>query len=287
MTSGAFTAEDGARLAYRDQGAGPAVLALAGLARDGRDFDYLARHLAGVRLIRLDCRGRGRSDWTGAATYTPAQEARDALGLLDHLGIARAAVIGSSRGGLLGLVIAATAPERLAGLCLNDVGPVLERAGLERIGTYIGVTPTVPTLQEAADRLPSAMPGFRNLPEMRWEEETIRRYAETRTGLALPYDPDLRRSFDAAMAKPLEAAWPLFEACAGLPLAVIRGQNSDVLSHAVYEEMAARRPDIIHAEIRDRGHVPFLDEPEALAAIRLWLDRCFPLETPGPAGSDP
>lgn len=286
MISGTYPAEDGARLAYRDTGVGPPVLALAGLTRDGRDFDYMARRLPEVRLIRLDCRGRGDSDWTGAETYTPLQEARDALALLDHLGIPRAAIIGSSRGGLLGLVMAATAPARMAGLCLNDVGPVLERAGLERIGSYIGIRPSVPTLAEAADRMPAAMPGFRNLPPLRWEEETVRRYVETRDGLELPYDPALRDSFESAMSKPIEAAWPLFDACAGMPLAVIRGANSDVLSRETCAAMLARRPDLIHVEIDDRGHAPFLDEPPALDAIRLWLDRCFPDDAAaGPGGA--
>lgn len=124
-----FSAADGARIAYRDEGAGMPVLCLAGLTRDGRDFDDLAPHLPPCRLVRMDYRGRGASAHTGAATYTVAQEAADALSLLDHLGIARAAVIGTSRGGIIGMFLAATARARLAGLCLVDVGPVLEAEG--------------------------------------------------------------------------------------------------------------------------------------------------------------
>lgn len=275
MAKGFFKAEDGARLAFSDVGAGPPVLALAGFTRNGRDFDYMARHLAGIRLIRLDSRGRGQSAWTGPQTYNVPQETRDALALLDHLKLKSVAVIGTSRGGLLGMVMAMTAPERIAGLCLNDVGPVMERAGLERIGAYIGVQPAVATLEEIADRMPAAMPGFHDVPEMRWEEETIRRYVETSHGVALPYDPALRTAFETAMAAPPADAWPLFDACANIPLALIHGANSDVLSLAGADAMAARRPDMIRAEVPDRGHTPFLDEPEALAAIRLWLDRCF------------
>lgn len=271
-----FRTEDGARLAYRDQGEGVALLALAGLTRDGRDFDYLARHLHGVRLIRLDSRGRGGSDWTGPASYTVPQEARDALALLDHLGLERVAVIGSSRGGLIGMVLAAMAHPRLSGLCLNDVGPVLERAGLERIGSYIGIEPTVPTLEEIADRMAAAMPGFAKVPPMRWQEETVRHYVARGTGIGLTYDPALRTAFDAAMAQPLGDAWPLFEACTGLPLALVRGANSDVLSAATAQEMRARRPDMIFAEVPDRGHIPFLDEPAALGAIGTWLARIDP-----------
>lgn len=278
MTTGSFQAEDGARLAYSDTGTGLPVLALAGFSRNGRDFDYLARHLSGVRLIRLDSRGRGESDRTGPETYTVAQEARDALALLDHLGVDRAAVIGTSRGGLLGMVMAASAPHRVCGLCFNDVGPVLERAGLERIGTYIGIEPAVGTLEEIADRMPAAMPGFANVPDLRWEQETTRRYTQTSHGVTLPYDPALREAFDKAMAAAPADAWPLFDACAGIPLALIRGANSDVLSSATADAMMSRRPDMIRVDVPDRGHTPFLDEPEALAAIQAWLERCASVE---------
>lgn len=275
-----FHAADGAALAYRDQGAGLPLLALAGLTRDGRDFDYLARHLPEVRLIRLDSRGRGGSDWTGAQTYSVGQEAQDALALLDHLGLPRAAILGSSRGGLLGLVIAATARDRLLGLCLNDVGPVLERAGLQRIGSYIGVLPTVPTLDEIADRMAAAMPGFDHVPPLRWQEEVVRHYTQQPDGVGLTYDPALRQAFEAAMAAPPVDLWPLFAACDGLPLALIRGANSDVLSAGTAAEMLARRPDMIFAEVPGRGHIPFLDEPEALACIGQWLAR---MAGPSPA----
>jgi pimeloyl-ACP methyl ester carboxylesterase len=267
-----FRARDGARLAYRDDGSGLAVLALAGLTRDSRDFDYLARHLPGdVRLIRLDSRGRGESYWTGAATYVVGQEVADALALLDHLGLERAAIIGSSRGGILGMVIAASAKHRLLGLCLNDVGPILERDGLLRIAAYVGVEPAVPTLDEVADRMPSAMPGFERVPPMRWQEETVRHYVQREDGVGLTYDPALRTAFDAAMAGPLPELWPLFDACAGLPLALIRGAASDVLSWTTAEEMRRRRPDMLFADVPLRGHIPFLDEPEAVAVVLQWL----------------
>jgi pimeloyl-ACP methyl ester carboxylesterase len=269
-----FRAEDGAKLAYRDQGRGIPLLALAGLTRDGRDFDYLARHLASdVRLIRLDCRGRGESEWTGPDTYTVAREARDALALLDHLQVERAAIIGSSRGGLLGMVIAATAKHRMLGLCLNDVGPVLERAGLERIATYVGIEPAVTTLEEIADRLPAVMPGFANVDEFRWSEETVRHFIQYEGAVGLTYDPALREAVQNALSQPLPEFWSLFEACADLPLALIRGEASDVLSKATATEMMLRRPDMLFAELPGRGHVPFLDEPDAIACIGAWLQR--------------
>lgn len=267
-----FAAADGAQLAFRDEGQGLPLLALAGLTRDGRDFDYLSRHLPqDIRLVRLDSRGRGQSAWTAPSTYTLAQEAADALALLDHLDIERAAVIGTSRGGLIAMVIAATQKNRLLGVCLNDVGPVLERAGLERIGAYLGQAPTVQTLEEVADRIPSTMPGFSGVSEMRWAEEAIRHFVQLDGRVGLTYDPALRVAFDTAMAAPPVDAWPIFDACLGMPLALIRGANSDVLSRATAEAMRARNPSMSCVEVPCRGHVPFLDEPQALNGIRDWL----------------
>lgn len=269
-----FVAEDGARLAFRDEGEGLPVLALAGLTRDGRDFDYLARHLHGIRLIRLDSRGRGQSDWTGPDSYTIVQESRDVLALLDHLALPSVAVIGASRGGLIGMALAATARERVLGLCLNDIGPVLEPEGLARIGQYVGIAPSVPTLAEVADRMAAAMPGFANVPDWRWQEETVRHYHKAGpAGVVLSYDPALRQAFEAALAAPAVDMWPMFQACADIPLALVRGANSDLLSAATAAEMARRIPAMIHAEVPDRGHIPFLDEPEALDAIAAWLAR--------------
>jgi pimeloyl-ACP methyl ester carboxylesterase len=280
-----FQAADGAKLAYRDDGHGLPLLALAGLTRDSRDFDYLAQHLPpDVRLIRLDSRGRGESDWTGPATYAVGQEAADALALLDHLGLDRAAIIGSSRGGLLGMMIAATAKHRLLGLCLNDVGPILERDGLLRIGTFVGIDPAVTTLDEVADRMQAAMPGFDRVPPLRWQEETVRHYVQRDDGVGLTYDPALRIAFDAALAGPLPELWPLFDACKGLPLALIRGAASDVLSRTTAEEMRRRRPDLLFTEGPLRGHIPFLDEPKAVAVVISWLARvaAFSRKVPGP-----
>lgn len=269
-----FEANDGGRLAYSDQGEGLPVLCLAGLTRNMGDFDYVAPHLSGVRLIRMDYRGRARSDWTGAATYTVPQEGRDALALLDHLGIGQAAVLGTSRGGLIGMLLAAVAHDRLLGLCLNDVGPVIERAGLERIFDYVGRNPAARTHKALAERLPEAMPGFADVPEGRWLADAQKHYEETPDGLRINYDPALREAFLAAFEGESLDLWPLWDATAGLPVALIRGANSDLLSADIAAEMVRRRPDTIFAEVPGRAHVPWLDEPESLAAINAWLDRC-------------
>jgi pimeloyl-ACP methyl ester carboxylesterase len=266
-----FTTSDGTRLAYDDQGAGLPLLCLPGLTRTMADFDYLIPHLPPLRLIRMEYRGRGASQWTGAASYTVPQEGKDALELLDHLGVAKAAILGTSRGGLIGMLLAAVAHDRLLGLCLNDVGPEIHRPGLERIFDYVGRNPAAKTHADLAARLPRTMPGFANVPQSRWLEEAVKHYTQTPDGLTITYDPALRDAFLAAFEGPPVDLWPLWDATAGLPVALIRGANSDLLSQACADEMRRRRPDMIFASVPDRAHIPFLDEPESLAALRAFV----------------
>ena len=269
-----FTAEDGTRLAFRDQGAGLPVLCLPGLTRTMADFDDMVPHLPPCRLIRMDYRGRGASQWTGAASYTVPQEAKDALDLMNHLGVEQAAFIGTSRGGLIGMYLAAVAHTRLKGLLLNDVGPEINKPGLDRIFDYVGRNPVWKTHAQAAAALPQVSPGFANVPPDRWLAEAKRHYSETDSGLKITYDPALRTAFLAAFEGPPVDLWPLFQATAGLPLALIRGANSDLLSPETTAEMRRQRPDMIFAEVPDRAHIPFLDEPESVAAIRAFLEAC-------------
>ena len=268
-----FLAPDRARLAYQDDGSGLPVLALSGLSRNGSDFDYLAPHLPGdVRLIRLDYRGRGKSDWTGADTYTIPTEAGDALALLDHLGLEKAAILGTSRGGLIAMGLASFAKARLSGVCLVDIGPELDPAGLETIRDYIGLKPTQQNYSEATAMRASLFPGFEGVPETRWAEEVRKHYAETPDGLQINYDPALRDAVLAMADAPMSDLWPMFDALSDLPLALVRGANSNLLALSTADEMTRRRPDMIRVDIAGRGHVPFLDEPEALTAISTWID---------------
>jgi pimeloyl-ACP methyl ester carboxylesterase len=257
-------------LAYRDEGAGLPLLCLPGLTRTMADFDYLVPHLPPVRLIRMDYRGRGASEWTGPATYTVEQEGRDALRLLDHLDVGKAAILGTSRGGLIGMVLGTVARDRVLGLCFNDVGPEIARDGLTRIFDYVGRNPAGGTHQGYAERL-SRSPGFDGVPMSRWLEEARKLAVETPNGLRLPYDPALREAFLKAFDGPPVDIWPLFDALAGLPLALIRGANSDLLTAETIGKMRARRPDMAFAEVPGRAHIPFLDEPEAVALIRGFL----------------
>ena len=266
-----FTAPDGTELAYADEGQGLALLCLPGLTRTMADFDYLAPHLPPLRLIRMDYRGRGASDWSEPAKYSVVQEAQDALALLDHLQVAKAALLGTSRGAFIAMILAATARDRVLGLCLNDAGPVVERTGLERIFEYVGRNPVARTHAALAATFPVVMKGFANVPDSRWLAEAVKLYAQTDQGLRITYDPALRQAFLAAFTGPPVDLWPLFDACAGLPIALIRGENSDLLSQATADEMRRRRPDMLFAAVPDRAHIPFLDEPESLTVIRAFL----------------
>ncbi|MEL7107288.1 MAG: alpha/beta hydrolase [Pseudomonadota bacterium] len=266
---GTFKTSDGVTLAYDDQGEGRAVLCLAGLTRCARDFDYVLPHLPG-RVIRLDYRGRGRSDWASPETYTIPIEARDVIELLNHLGLDKVAVLGTSRGGLIAMLLAATAKDRLAGVCLNDIGPEIAQDGMAVIRDYIGVAPSVKTYAEAAAAISARQPGFSGVPQSRWDDEVRHFYDQIEDGLTLRYDPDLRVPVLATVEAEAPDLWPVFDALAGLPLALIRGENSNILTRETAAQMRARRPDMIYADVPGRGHVPFLDEPQSLAAIAEW-----------------
>jgi pimeloyl-ACP methyl ester carboxylesterase len=226
-----------------------------------------------VRLIRPDYRGRGQSAWADPSTYSIAQEAADVLSLMDHLSLEKAAILGTSRGGLIAMVLAAVTKERLIGVALNDIGPVIASKGLDVIKDYIGHNPPQKTYAEAAEARAKLLTRFEGVPMDRWLAEVQAHYRETPDGLVIRYDPKLRDAVLAAGAQPAPDLWPLYDAFADLPLALIRGENSDLLAVQTADEMAHRRPDLILADVPGRGHVPFLDEPQALTALHQWLEK--------------
>ena len=268
-----FQSADGLNLYYTDEGDGLPVLALSGLTRNSRDFDFVAPHLERVRLIRMDYRGRGKSEYArDFTTYSVPAEAGDAVQLLNHLGIDKAAILGTSRGGLIGMVLAATAKDRLLGVALNDVGPELDPRGIAGIMDFVGKPVAAKTLAEAARTRPSLMEGFKDVPDSRWYDEVARLYKETPDGLENLYDHRLRDALIAAAEQPAPDLWPVFDAMQGLPAACLRGAGSNLLMVSTFAEMTRRRPDMIAAEVPDRGHVPYLDEPAALDALNRWLE---------------
>ena len=277
-----FSTSDGLSLHYTDRGgeghghAAP-ILCLAGLTRNSDDFTWVLPHLAGHRVICMDYRGRGQSDCPeDPMTYTIVREAQDAVELLDHLEVGRVTLLGTSRGGLIAMLLSVTAPDRLAAVILNDIGPEVTDTGLQRILDYVGKVPPSADLDAAAEALMKGhADSFPDVPLSRWRAQAGFMYAEKPGGgLLLRYDPRLRDALiGQAGAGEAPDLWQLFEGLRALPLAVIRGANSDLLSAATVERMAARHPGMIAATVPDRGHVPFLDEPEALAAIHALLAR--------------
>jgi pimeloyl-ACP methyl ester carboxylesterase len=267
-----FTTSDGLELYYTDEGAGLPILCLAGLTRTTADFDYVTPHLTDCRLIKLDYRGRGKSDfdpdWTN---YSLPVECRDVTELLDHLGLDQVAIIGTSRGGLNAMGLAMGAKNRLMGIALNDVGPVIDPKGIEFIKDYIGRNPAAKTHEDAAAAMARAFPEFANMPEGRWLEEARKHYTQDADGLHITYDKHLRDAVLAAGEQMMPDLWPFFDAMDGLPLALIWGLNSNLLTAETVAEMQKRRPDMILARVPDRGHIPFLDELEAVASLRKWI----------------
>ena len=267
-----FQSSDGLTLHYTDQG-GDALplLCLPGLTRTTGDFSYVAPHLSGLRLIMMDMRGRGRSQWDpNWQNYTLPVECRDILELMDHLGLARVAILGTSRGGLQAMGLAQTHKSRLIGVALNDIGPELDRDGLVHIAAYVGKRPAAKTHSEAAMAMAASLPGFSDVPESRWLEEAELHFRAVEDGLDITYDPALAKTFDPDAELP--DLWPLFDALEGLPLCTLRGAGSNLLTPATFAEMKARRPDMIAAEIPGRGHIPFLDEPASIAALKSWQE---------------
>lgn len=278
-----FRAADGLELYARDYGpaaGGPIpILCLSGLTRNSKDAHSVAERLAGRRrVIAPDYRGRGRSDhapdWS---SYRIDVEMADAILLLDTLGLDRVVVIGTSRGGLIAMLMAALHRDRLGGVLLNDIGPVLEPAGLLRIRQYLGRRPRFTTWPGAVAALQRANPGFGSLSGAEWLAFARRVYRDEAGRPVLDYDPALRRAFPtpgAIAAGAVAPMWDLQAALDGLPVAALRGEHSDLLSPQTHERMAELVGGLDAVTVPDRGHAPFLDEPASLAAIVRLLARC-------------
>lgn len=286
-----WSALDGTRLAATvhdpDSSAGDAadlpVLCLPGLTRNGRDFAVLAAALAGDpvrprRVIAVDFRGRGLSGWADPTTYRPDVEATDVIAGLDALGIAKAAVIGTSRGGIVTMVLAAAAGERIGPVVLNDIGPVIERAGLvairDRMHLMLGAPPAGDWAEAVAALRATMGSAFTALSDDDWTavaRQLMRADAGGRP--VLDYDPRLFDAFaDFDPAVGIAPFWPAYEALDGRPLLVIRGENSDLLSEETVDEMLARLPHTDIWTVPGEGHAPLLRDFPTIAAIRAFLD---------------
>ncbi len=282
------TSSDGLRLHYRDVGRGEAgalpVVCLPGLTRTAVDFEVLAAHLSGGgaagprrRVLSLDYRGRGGSDHDpDASHYSVPVEAGDVLAVLLDAGVAEAVFVGTSRGGLITMVLSTVRPEMIRGAVLNDIGPVLEPAGLDRIRGYVGRLPA-PTGWDDAVRIVKsyAASQFPGLDDDDWLYFARTTYAERDGVLSGRYDPALTEALRALdPATPIPAMWPQFEGLSDVPVLVVRGATTDLLSEETAAEMARRHPDCALLTVPGQGHAPLLHDPATLARIAAFAARC-------------
>jgi pimeloyl-ACP methyl ester carboxylesterase len=257
------------------------VLCLHGLTRNVADFGFIAEHLsARYRVIAADQRGRGKSEWDPqTAHYRPTTYVADMFGLLDHLVIERVAVIGTSMGGIMAMLMGAMQPARLAGIVLNDIGPEVPAAGLARLRRSLNDRTPASTWAEAsiqARRLNG--PAFPEYGVTDWEAFARRTYMEDPAGRPVPaFDPAILEGLNAtdpsAVPPDLWAAWRQLQA---IPMLAIRGALSDILSADTLVSMGARHPNLTALTLANRGHAPMLDEPAAVAAIDEFLRRLEP-----------
>ena len=284
-TSHFVTVQDGLRMHVREYGArnAPAtpVVCLPGFTRTVADFEDLAAVLANGtpkrRVIAIDSRGRGQSDYdANPGNYNLGVELADVVGVLIARAAGPAVFVGSSRGGILTMMMSVAHPTMIAGVVLHDVGPVIEAKGLARIKSYVGNVPQPRSFEEGADilrRLMSAQ--FPKLTAEQWLAAARRNWRASSGKLMPTYDQRLARTLAAIdIERPLPPLWNEFDALARVPILVIRGANSDVLSAATVAAMRARRPDLQAIEIPDQGHVPLLEGDELLAQIAGFVAAC-------------
>lgn len=276
-----WTSSDGLSLHYRNY-PGPEgstalpVLCMHGLTRNARDFASLAEDLATKRrVIVTEMRGRGQSDYAKVSdSYTPAVYVGDVEKLLAELGITRFIAIGTSMGGLMTMLMAATAPGRMAAVVMNDIGPEVETAGLSRISGYVGQGRSYPTWVHAARGLAEAHgAAFPDFDLDQWLEMAKRTMVVTQNGrISFDYDMAIAEPF----AKPGNAAppdlWLAYEALRDVPMLLVRGGLSDLLSEETVRQMGVRNRAMTAITVPRVGHAPTLDEPEVRAAIHALLD---------------
>ena len=279
------TAQDGLRLHVREYGSRTAsalpVVCLPGLARTVADFDALAPALANGqpsrRIIAINSRGRGQSDYDkNPENYNVAVELGDVVTILAALGIGPAVFVGSSRGGLLTMLLAVAHPTAIAGAVLHDIGPVIEPKGLARIKSYVGKLPQPRNFTEGSEilrRLFSAQ--FPKLSAEDWLAAAQRTWKVTGGALAPTYDVRLAQTLaEIDIERPLPPMWAEFGALARVPVLVIRGANSDILSAETVIAMKERDPALEVIEVPDQGHVPALAGKELLDSIAAFVARC-------------
>jgi len=279
-SEGEWSSADGLTLRYRDY-PGPAdrlpLLCIPGLTRNCRDFEPVAAAFAGDRrVIAVDLRGRGHSDYArDSGSYMPLQYVADVAALLEQADLERVVAIGTSLGGIVIMLLAMAAPERIAGAVLNDIGPEIEAAGLARIRDYVGQGRSFPTWMHAARGLREqgavAYPDFAISDWLR----VAKRLMVVGPGgrIAFDYDMKIAEPFNRAEGAASADLWPALRALAGRPVLALRGELSDILSAATLARMTREVDGLVAVTIPRVGHAPTLEEPSAQRAIAALLAR--------------
>lgn len=253
------------------------ALCLAGLTRNGRDFHDLAialsQHHNNPRTVyTLDYRGRGQSDFDPDwRNYAISVEMLDVIDFIALTGLNDAALIGTSRGGLITMLLAATRPAAIGAAVLNDIGPVIEHEGLARISGYVGRVPLPISWPDAARMIREL--NRRHFPEISnavWEEVAHQWYNDNNGRPAPGYDAKLGNAL-SVLDGPLPALWPQFESLKRVPLMAIRGENSDLLTADTVKEMRRRHPAMATITVPGQGHAPLLKDAASIEAIRHFL----------------
>ncbi|MBL6689259.1 MAG: alpha/beta hydrolase [Pseudomonadales bacterium] len=275
-----YTSEDGLTLYARDypceSDSSLTVLCMHGLTRNSADFEDLAPALTDLaRVVSVDQRGRGRSDWdSNSAKYTPGTYVGDMFSLIKHLKLENIVLVGTSMGGLMSILMVTMKPDLFRGVVLNDIGPVVSQEGLDRIKGYVGKGKPVKTWEEAIEQTREtnrvAFPAY---TDDDWHKWVHRMYEENEQGeLTLRYDPAIAEPMaeDDSNAAPADL-WPLFDNMTNLPLLTIRGALSDILAEDCVQEMQQRHAGMKLFEVAGVGHAPQLDEPGVVESIRAFI----------------
>jgi len=258
------------------------VVCLPGLARTAADFDVLAGSLVGSishprRVIALDYRGRGSSAYDrNPANYSFHVELADVLAVLTALDCMPAIFVGTSRGGILAMLLAAVRPTAIAGVVLNDIGPVIEPKGLMRIKGYVGKLPEPRSFEEAAEILRRLFDAqFTKLTAADWLVSAHRAFKQENGRLVPTYDVKLAKTMEGIdFERPLPPLWKEFDALCDVPVMVVRGENSDLLSAATVAAMRARRTSMETLDVPNQGHAPLLAEADVIGRIVEFVARC-------------
>jgi len=272
---------DGPKVYARDYAGGGGLLpfiCLHGLTRNSADFEAVAPKIAslGRRVVAIDARGRGKSDNDPDPTrYRPDVYVGDVARVLDALGISRAVFLGTSMGGIMTMLTAAIAPDRIGAAILNDIGPEIDPTGIKRIASYVGKSGPSPSWHEMTAAVKAAQGvAFPGRDDAFWRTFTRRVARERSDGrVEFAYDPAIANAFNTAPAAPPPSMIPLFEALAAKPVLVVRGAISDLLSRDGVATMKRFKPDLEAVAVPNTGHAPTLEEPEAWNAIAAFLSK--------------